>query len=131
MNGIPLIIQLYLTFLCQLFQHFEISMSKNIFSILCQPRLIKWINLNFYYHIPIWYLKIFYEGLDTKKKHGNETLSWFLFWQFFFFFFFEILGVVRFNKFILDSYNQLKQCDLGMKTLYIDLILYYLEPKRC
>ena len=31
-------------------------------------------------------------------------------------------GSVSVKKYILDSYNQLKQCDLSKKTLYIDII---------
>ena len=36
--------------------------------------------------------------------------------------FFEIQGTVSVTKFMLDSYNQLKQCDLSKKTLYIVII---------
>ena len=34
----------------------------------------------------------------------------------------EKQGTVRVTKFILDSYNQLKQYDLSKKTLYIIII---------
>ena len=37
-------------------------------------------------------------------------------------FFFEIHGTVSVNKFILDSYIKLKQCDLSSKTLYTGII---------
>ena len=41
-------------------------------------------------------------------------------WTFFFFFFFfeTPRAAVSVNKFIIDIYNQLKQCDLAKKTLY-------------
>ena len=48
------------------------------------------------------------ESPDTKKKPENENLNWFLFWQFCCCCFFEMQGTVNVNKFILDSYNQLK-----------------------
>ena len=41
------------------------------------------INLNFYFHHTLWYLKRFYEGhktfWGTTKKCENKNLSYFLF----------------------------------------------------
>ena len=33
------------------------------------------INLNFYFHTSLWYLKRFYEGLKGLGMHGREGLN--------------------------------------------------------
>ena len=88
------------------------------FSFLSQRRLIEWINLSFYFHNSFCYLKS--KVLISKRSMKMKIQVNFYFDNFLLFF--EIQGTLSINKFILDSYNQLKQCDLSKKTLYKDII---------
>ena len=103
-------------------EHFQISMTKISLFFLHVPTRINQMNkLGFLFSH--FFLLPQKEGLDTKKKRENENVSWFLFLQFCCCCcFLKYEGTVGVNKLILDSYNQLKQCDLSKKTLYIVII---------